>query len=290
MRFDQAKMREPDESLKDTLAARPQFVHRASVFNEKNRAEIAYIPIEKLKPFRHQGRKSFSEQELENLADTIREHGIRQPLTVLRVETEEEGIVFEVVSGERRLRAARMVELSVIPCIVIDDEKKAEELAVIENIQRADLHPVEMAHSIRKLVDSHGPGSQGMVGKKLGMGRSKISELLQLTNLSEEVQNFMIEKNFRERDPIREIFKLKTDAQKLSFIEAHTKPIELATEEEKKIIAKKPQTVFRLLLSGDEFKMQKSKMAQLSADQKEEMIILLSQILEELRTDQEETL
>ncbi len=286
MKFDQAKMREPSK-IKESPSGL-KFVHRTSVFTEKNRAEIAYIPIEKLRPFRHQGRKIFSEDELESLAETIREHGIRQPLTVLRVETEEDGIVFEVVSGERRLRAAKMVELSVVPCIVIDDEQKAEEIAVIENIQRADLHPVELAHAIKKLVDAQDSGGQIGVGKKIGMSQSKVSELLRLTGLSEEIQNFMVEKGLRERDTIRELFKLKTDAQKMSFIEANTKSLKVASEEEKKIILQKPQTIFRVLLTGDEFKMQKARIAQLSVEQKTEMIAILSELLNDLKMNQEE--
>lgn len=282
MKLDQAKTRE----TQDVAQTKPQFVHRTSVFNEKNRAEISYIPIEKLRPFQNQGRKIFHEEELESLAETIREHGIRQPLTVLRIE-EDEGIFFEVVSGERRLRAAKKVNLSVVPCIVIDDEKKAEEIAVIENIQRADLHPVEMACAIKKLVDAHGPGGQTALSKKLGMKQSKISWFIRLTTLSQEVQDFMMESGFNGRDNMDHLFKLKTDDQRLNFIRAYKEPLDVPSEAHQKMVSVKTHSVLRISLAGAEFKIQKSKLAQLSYAQKKEMMLMLSEILAEIRTDLE---
>ena len=156
MKLDQAKTRENT----DGALGRTALSKRVSVLNDTQRSEITYLSIEKLLPYRNQARTIFNEEELNALASTIKEHGIRQPLTVLRVATEEDDVAFEVVSGERRLRAAKIASLSKVPCIIIDDHQKAEEIALIENIQRQDLHPVELARSLKLLTEHRGWGSQ----------------------------------------------------------------------------------------------------------------------------------
>ena len=276
MKIDQAKTRR----VENEMSSRPTFVKRSSSFNEKSRSEIVYLPVAKLKPFRYQGRRVFSEEDLGGLADTIREHGIRQPLTVLRVETEETS--FEVVSGERRLRAAKMVELTTVPCIVIDDLRKAEEIALIENVQRQDLHPIELARALQSLVDDRGWGGQSDVAKKLGLSRSQVSELFKLNDLSLDVQELMLSQSFQSRDHMRKLFSFDNDEQKKAFI-LSSKSLDVSKKS--MILSTRNQSVLRVSLSDGQFKIQKSLLKTLNQLQREELGFLLADLLNEIKGD-----
>jgi len=281
MKIDQTKTRPSSEGLK----TRPQFVHRTSAFNEQHREEVVYISVAKLKPFRSQGRKYFDEEELQNLAETIREHGIRQPLTVLRVEGEEE-VSFEVVSGERRLKAATIVGLTSVPCIVLQNLEKAEEIALVENIQRQDLHPIELARSLKNLVEARGWGGQTALTKKLGLSASKISELIKLMEFSGDVQELILSSNLRGREDLRKIFTFKTDEERKNFILSQSSS-ESKSEKKKteKLFAERSQSVLRVSVDHGEFKVQKSKIQNLTREQKEKFLILLTEICQELKLD-----
>lgn len=246
---------------------------RLSLFTSDKRYEIVYIPINQIIPYRKQARKIFDEKEIEILALTIREHGMRQPLTVLRVEGET--ILFEVISGERRLRAAKIACLNTIPCIVVEDEKKAEEIALIENVQRKDLHPLEAGRALKALIEERGWGAQTELRSKTGFQSSKISELIKLTTLSPEVQNVILEENFHGRDQFRKLFSFQSDAKKINYIKGQKKSSKTKTKPDVK-------SVLRFSFDEGVLKIQKQQIQFLSQEEKIKLKESLVEILKEI--------
>ena len=143
------------------------------------------LKITEVEPNREQPRKNFNQEALEELADSIREYGLIQPIIV----SEKEGY-YSIIAGERRWRACKLAGLEEIPAIVReDDEKKNKEISLIENMQREDLNPVEKAMGIKTLIDNYGM-SQEEVAKKLGKSRSTIANSIRVLNLEPRVLEF----------------------------------------------------------------------------------------------------
>lgn len=173
---------------------------------EKQVGEYYFLKVDSLLPYKNQARKTFNDEEIGQLAETVKEHGIRQPLSVVPSETEKE--YFEVVSGERRLKAAKLIGLEVVPCIIIKDTSKAEEIALIENIQRTDLHIVEFADAVASLSKNKEWGDVSELAKRVGKPLSTISEALSISKLPNDIKTHLIEKNIRSRDVIRKLLSL----------------------------------------------------------------------------------
>ncbi|MDR1210264.1 MAG: ParB/RepB/Spo0J family partition protein [Clostridiales bacterium] len=149
---------------------------------------VLEIDINKIEPNRSQPRDNFDERSLNELADSIREFGLIQPIIVRN----EDGY-YSIVAGERRWRAARIARLSTIPCIVRDyDELATLEAALIENIQRADLNPIEEARTYKRLSDEYGL-TQEEISKKVGKSRSAVANAQRLLALDSRVQTFLTE-------------------------------------------------------------------------------------------------
>lgn len=146
------------------------------------------IPVEKIVPNPHQPRLHFDEAKLEELAQSIKEHGILQPLIVSR-----EGDRYELIAGERRFQAAKRIGLSKVPVIVrsVTEQEKLE-LAIIENIQRHNLNPIEEAKAYLRLLDEFGM-QQEAVAKKMGKSRSGVANTLRLLHLPVEIQRAVAE-------------------------------------------------------------------------------------------------
>ena len=141
------------------------------------------LPIYKVEPNPGQPRQDFDEEELQALADSITEHGIVQPLTVRQLESG----YYQIIAGERRWRAARIAGLSEVPAVIIEaDDKKAMELALIENLQRQDLNPVEEALGYRSLMEDYGL-TQEETAKRVGKSRPAVANALRLLGLCPEV-------------------------------------------------------------------------------------------------------
>lgn len=150
----------------------------------KSTAEIYNIPQTMIVPNPNQPRKRFDYDELENLAQSIRENGILQPITVRKREDKK----YELVSGERRLRAARLVGMVKIPSIVINiDDKNSAMFSIIENLQRQSLNFFEEAEAIEKLVGEYAM-SREEVAQKLGLAPSTVSNKLRILRLPEEMR------------------------------------------------------------------------------------------------------
>ena len=141
------------------------------------------LPIYKVEPNPNQPRREFDEDELQQLSDSIAEHGIVQPLTVRQLSNG----YYQIIAGERRWRAARMANLNDIPVVVIEaDDKKAMELALIENLQRQDLNPVEEALGYQTLMTDYGL-TQEQTAQRVGKSRPAVANALRLLNLCPEV-------------------------------------------------------------------------------------------------------
>ena len=154
-------------------------------FNEETTEKSAYqlLPIYKVEPNPDQPRHDFDEVALQELADSITEHGVIQPLTVRELNSG----YYQIIAGERRWRAARMANLSEVPVVIIEaDDKKAMELALIENLQRSDLNPVEEALGYQSLIREYGL-SQEDAAKRVGKSRPAVANALRLLNLCPEV-------------------------------------------------------------------------------------------------------
>ena len=141
------------------------------------------LPIYKVEPNRDQPRQDFDEEELQNLAQSISVHGIIQPLTVRELPSG----YYQIIAGERRWRAARQAGLSDVPVVVIEaDDRKAMELALIENLQRQDLNPVEEALGYQTLINEYGL-TQEDAAKQVGKSRPAVANALRLLGLCPEV-------------------------------------------------------------------------------------------------------
>jgi len=150
--------------------------------------DVIQVDINKIEPNREQPRKTFEEQPLIELADSITQFGVLQPLIVKK----EDGY-YSIIAGERRWRAARMAKLAKLPVIIRDYTKiETLEVALIENIQRADLNPIEEALSYKRLIEEYHL-KQEEIAKKVGKNRSTITNALRLLNLDPRVQNFIVE-------------------------------------------------------------------------------------------------
>jgi ParB family chromosome partitioning protein len=164
-----------EESLESQLGAVAQGV-----------GTIARIPISSIERNPFQPRQAFEQESLNNLAASIKEQGIIQPVTVTPHENEGK---FTLISGERRCKAAQMAGLTHIPAYLIDasDDNKKLELAIIENIQREDLNPIEIALGFKQLLERY-ELTQEMVAERVGKSRSSVANYIRLLNLPGEIQ------------------------------------------------------------------------------------------------------
>ena len=154
---------------------------------------IFHIEPENIDPNPHQPRRYFGEEGLKELANSIREFGILQPLIVSKVEKESDfgqSVRYELITGERRLKAAKLLGLPTVPVIIRSAAPDVEklEMAVIENIQRTDLNPIESARAMAKLQDEFGM-TQREIAIKLGKSRESVSNTVRLLSLPSEIQN-----------------------------------------------------------------------------------------------------
>lgn len=174
---------------------------------------VIFVPARSIRPNPQQPRKVFHEKALEELADSICRHGILQPLSVRRV-----GNAYELIAGERRLRAAQMVGLTEIPCIVMTmDAQQSELAAMVENLQRQDLDYIEEARAIALLIEKW-QFSQEQIAQLLGRSQSSVANKLRLLKHSDEVLDALRLHGLTERHG-RALLKLPQEAQKLAAIE-----------------------------------------------------------------------
>ncbi len=168
--------------------------------------EIKYIPIESIRPNPYQPRKDFNKKALEELSQSIKSFGLIQPISVRKIQDES----YELIAGERRLRASELAELEEIPAIVVDyKDNESAMIALVENLQREDLNFIEEAEGYNNLIIDHG-FTQQQLAEKLGKSQSTIANKLRLLKLPEDIQKDLIEHNLTERHA-RALLKLPTE-------------------------------------------------------------------------------
>lgn len=174
---------------------------------------VWYIPVSSIKPNTHQPRKSFSTPELEDLAASIKEHGILQPLLI----TERPDGGYELVAGERRWRAAQMIGLATVPALIkkFANQQKLE-VALIENIQRENLDPIEEAFAYERLMEEFGLTQQD-VAEKVGKSRPAIANTIRLLSLPEEVKAALADKRIN-TGQARALLSLEDKAKQIDML------------------------------------------------------------------------
>ena len=203
------------------------------------------LPLHKVEPNPHQPRQDFDPEELQALADSIATHGVVQPLTVRQMENG----YYQIIAGERRWRAARMAELREIPAVIIQaDDKKVMELALIENLQRQDLNPVEEAMGYQTLMDEYGL-TQEETAARVGKSRPAVANMLRLLSLCPEVLD-MVRQGKLSAGHARAIAALKSEkqqkeaAQKIAALGLSVRQAELLCSNlQKAPVAPKPVTL-----------------------------------------------
>lgn len=156
-------------------------------FSMEPAAGPSSLPLSQVESYTGQPRKSFDQEKLEELAESIRQHGVIQPLTVRKLASG----YYQIIAGERRWRAARLAGLEEIPAVIIEaDDRKAMELAMIENLQREDLNPIEEAEGFRMLIEEYGL-TQEQAAQQVGKSRSAVANAMRLLDLNVSIRNLV---------------------------------------------------------------------------------------------------
>ena len=164
---------------------------------------VQQIKITKIEPDREQPRKRFDEEKIDELAQSIKQYGVIQPIIVTPKDD-----YYQIIAGERRWRASKKAGIDVMPCLVrTKSEQENREIALIENIQRENLNPIEKARGLRKLLDDYGMTQQELADK-IGMSRSGLTNNVRILNLDSRVIELAVENNFSERQ-CRELMKVQ---------------------------------------------------------------------------------
>ena len=193
----------------------PSNVNVDNLYTDNNDKDtVVQLKINDVEPNVNQPRKSFDDDKLTELADSIKEHGVIQPIIVTKKDD-----YYQIIAGERRWRASKKAGLKTIPAIVRTyDDKKTREVSLIENIQRQNLNPLETAQAIRELMDEHHM-TQEDISKTLGKSRSSIANTLRILNLDDKVKDMI------EAGQISE-----GHARTLASIDDHAKQYKLALD------------------------------------------------------------
>ncbi len=241
---------------------------RSSVNTSIDVIEHYNVDVDKLIPYTKQARRHFDEEEIEGLAQSIKEHGIRQPLSI--IQSKIDPALYEVVSGERRLRASKLLGIKKVPCIILADHFVAEEIALIENIQRQNLHPIEMGDAFSKILNDRKDLNQQDLAKKLGISNKIISECVRFSHLPDDLKVYLIEKNVTGRDLLRKLSKMENPKDFISQFEEST------------LTEIKKTSVLRISLIDGTFSAQSSGVRDLSDEQKVKLKHLLLSLCEKI--------
>ena len=227
------------------------------------------IDVDKIIPYHKQARKNFNEEEIQGLAQSIKEHGIRQPLTIIQSVTNP--TLYEVASGERRLRAAKLLGMKKVPCILVSDTLLAEEIALVENIQRENLHPIELGDAFSKILKDRNGLTQQDLAKKLGISNKVISECVRFSHLPENIKSYLVEKNVTGRELLRKLLKMENPENYV-----------LEIEKDLSIKNSSKTSVVRISLVDGSFNTQSSGINELNSELKVELRSLLLRMCEKL--------
>lgn len=190
------------ERLQSMLQARcTELQKREDALSERTDAgHIFSVPTDSIAPNPHQPRRDFEDLSLFSLANSIKDHGMLQPLTLRRTDGDDpQNRPYQLIAGERRLRAAVSVGMTAVPCIILEaDSRRAAELAIIENLQRQDLNLFEQASAIDALIDMHSM-TQEEIARALSLSQSCVANKLRLLRLTEEERELILAHQLTER-------------------------------------------------------------------------------------------
>ncbi|MBU2025690.1 MAG: ParB/RepB/Spo0J family partition protein [Patescibacteria group bacterium] len=179
----------PDSIKKDLKQKKHPSKHQPG-----EQKSVIELEIKKISPNANQPRRKFNKENLESLAESIKEYGVLQPILVIKKGREE----YEIIAGERRYRAAKIINLERIPAIIKQsDQQNQLELAIIENIQRENLNPIEEARAYQKLMQEFSL-TQEEISRKVKKGRSSIANLMRFLTLPQEIQDGLMEGKINE--------------------------------------------------------------------------------------------
>lgn len=174
---------------------------------------VQYINVESIIPNRFQPRLTFDENALKELAMSIKEHGIIQPLVLRKLSNDK----YEIIAGERRYKASQIAGLNKVPAIIADlDDNASAEVALVENLQRRNLSAIEEAKSYKKLLD-RGYLTQEVLAKRLGISQSSVANKVRLLNLAEEVQEALMNEKISERHA-RSLLQLSDKEEQINML------------------------------------------------------------------------
>lgn len=180
--------------------------------SNEDSAELLYLPINKVEPREDQPRSRFDDVALQELADSISQYGLIQPITARKLDSG----YYQIIAGERRWRASRIAGLMEVPVRVIEaDDRRVAELALVENLQREDLNPIEEAKGYKSLIEEYGL-TQEEAAKSVGKSRPAVTNALRLLNLTEKVLD-MVEKGVLSAGHARALIPVENDALQLNL-------------------------------------------------------------------------
>ena len=179
---------------------------------DRDNSSISYLKIEQIEPNKDQPRTTFSEKSLKELADSIKQQGLLQPILVRKIGPEK----YQIVAGERRWRACRLAKQEKVPVIIKElNNEEVLVIALIENIQRENLNPIDQALALKKLKEQLGV-SQDEIGKKVGKSRAQIANLIRLLQLPESIQELIKDKKLS-AGHARALLSLETEEEILAL-------------------------------------------------------------------------
>lgn len=190
--------------------------------------EVKYIPIDAIRPNPYQPRKEFNKKSLEELSQSIKSYGVIQPISVRKISEDK----YELIAGERRLRASEMAELKEVPALVVEyRDKESAIIALIENLQREDLNFIEEAEGYYNLINDHN-FTQQELAEKIGKSQSTIANKLRLLKLPPDIQKALVENDLTERHG-RALLKLPDDeTRRLVLEKVISKSLNVSSTEE----------------------------------------------------------
>ncbi|MGL4335906.1 MAG: nucleoid occlusion protein [Turicibacter sp.] len=190
-----------------------------NIFSKDNSAnnhakdEVIELAIVNIVPNKYQPRNIFNDEKIVELSESIKEHGVIQPIVVRK-----NNDIYEIIAGERRYRASKLLGVKTIPAIIRNyDDKKSASIAIVENIQREDLTAIEEALAYKQLIDLHGI-TQATLAKQMGKSQSTVANKIRLLNLTDKVQQAVLERTITERHA-RALLLVKDEQQQILLLE-----------------------------------------------------------------------
>lgn len=227
----------PNKSSSDLVAT-----ENRSLLADDDTDRILHISVDQIDLNPSQPRQVFDHAELEELIASIKEHGIIQPLVVTK-----QGTRYELIAGERRLRSSKVLNHKTVPCIVRDaDEQEKLELALIENVQRQNLNPIEEAIAYQKLMDEFSL-TQEEVAERVGKSRSGVANTVRLVSLPEAVQKALVDRKIT-GGHARVIASMETEKEQLDFLNQilqYNFTVRDAERESRKVVKRQPRSSLR---------------------------------------------